>query len=487
MKKIKVLFAAAELTPLAKVGGLADVVGALPKALAAHGVDVRVVIPRYSIISLDTLPHRVVAENVTVPFAHTTERVTIIETTLPGSSVPLWLIDHERYLGRDGVYPSPEVVAETTRFSFFSTAVLSLFNAVDWWPDIVHCHDWHTSMIPVLMKILGAKDSRLRGIRTLLTIHNLALQGMQAADELFDQMGISTSDLPQLSQRDSTGTHIIQLVQGILAADRLTTVSPNYAKEIMTPEYGAGLEKIIASRSQALSGILNGIDDVRFDPEDDPDIAYHFSVNDLSDKKNNKQALQTMCGLPVQEHIPTIGIISRLTDQKGIDLVESVGDTLLTKPLQLAVLGAGAKGLELGLQKLAQRHSGNAYVRIGFDAAFAQKIYAGADMFLMPSKFEPCGLGQMIAMRYGTVPIVRATGGLVDTVENIDAAGNGDGICFTQYSGSELLNAVDRALALYQNNKVWHTVVQRIMVKDFSWSASSRKYIDLYRALIEKI
>lgn len=481
MKSTKVLFAAAELTPLAKVGGLADVIGALPKALILQGIDVKVVIPKYGIINLETIKHRIIASDMVVPFWGKEERVSVIETSLPGSAVTLWMIDHERYLGRDGVYPTPDVVSETTRFSFFSRAVMSMFETVDWWPDILHCHDWHVSMMPVLAKALAQKDDRYAKMRSIVTIHNLALQGIQRAEELCAQIGLSPDECPSLTQRDPSGINLIHLAQGIVAADKLNTVSPNYAKEILTPEYGAGLQDTLKMRAKDLIGIVNGIDDHRFDPSRDPDIQHHYSAADTSNKAENKKVLQGMCNLPVDPRIPVFGIVSRLTDQKGLDLVEDAAEQLLSKRIQLVILGTGNKDIEAVLQRRAQRQPDKMYVRIGFDAGFAQKIYAGSDLFLMPSKFEPCGLGQMIAMRYGTVPVVRATGGLVDTVADLGSDGQGDGIVFTAYTGESLLRAVDRAIELYQRPEVWHTVVERIMKKDFSWQASSAAYIKLYQ------
>ncbi len=482
MKPLKVLFAAAEVTPLAKVGGLADVVGALPKALILQGIEVKIVIPKYGSINLETVPHRIVASDVIVPFWGKDEHVSLIETSLPGSAVTLWMIDHEGYLGRDGVYPPPDIVPETTRFAFFAQAVMKVFETVDWWPDVLHCHDWHVSMLPVLLKILAAHDQRFAHMHSVLTIHNLALQGAQNAEELCAQMGISPAECPSLTQRDRTGMNILHLAQGIMTADKLNTVSPNYAKEIMTPEYGAGLQDVLRSRAHDLVGIVNGIDDHRFDPSRDPDIQYHYSAGEITNKAQNKKILQAMCNLPVQADIPTIGIVSRLTDQKGLDLIEDAAEQLMSRNLQLIILGTGNKNIEAVLQRRAQRYLQRMYVRIGFDASFAQKVYAGSDMFLMPSKFEPCGLGQMIAMRYGTVPIVRTTGGLVDTVSNIDTHGRGDGFSFGPYTGEALIEAVNRALALYQKREVWHTIVEHIMKKDFSWQTSSRVYLELYQA-----
>lgn len=483
MKPPKVLIAAAEMTPLAKVGGLADVIGALPKALAHEGVEVRIIIPRYGSMKLDGMRIDMKKNAIPVPFAGSTEHVNIQETTLPGSTVPVWLVEHERYLGRGDVYSSPDPhVAETTRFTFFSRSVLAVIQHLGWWPDVLHCHDWHVSMIPVLIRILGTKDENVRRIRTLLTIHNLALQGLHNADELLHQLGIASDAHPALAIRDAGGKDIIHLAAGILTADKLNTVSPTYAREILTPQYGVGLEKFLEQRKNDLTGILNGIDVDRFNPETDPQIAQHFSSATTLAKKKNTLALQKLCHLPVTEDVPVVGIVSRLTEQKGLSLVT---DRLLDLPFQLVVLGTGEHDDEERFTNFAVKHSHNVHVQIGFDAELAQQIYAGADLFLMPSQFEPCGLGQMIAMRYGTIPIVRRTGGLADTVRPIDrSSAQGDGFVFDTYAPEALEDAVQQALALWKTPDLWHTVIERIMKKDFSWTASAQQYLSLYQTLL---
>ncbi|MFA6908530.1 MAG: glycogen synthase [Patescibacteria group bacterium] len=483
MKSSRILFAASEITPLAKVGGLADVVGALPKSLTQKGMDVRVILPRYDTIDLQTLSHRIIAEKIPVPFSGKDEQVTLIEAQVPGTKIPLLLIEHEHYLSRGGVYPPPTLVSETARFSFFSRAILAIFDELAWWPNIIHCHDWHVSMIPILLRGLGKQDSRYAKIKTLLTIHNLALQGGQEVAELCTQLSLSANDLAPSRTSDSTGLHTSHLAQGISTADKLSTVSPTYAQEILTAQYGAGLEALISSRKDSLVGILNGIDTQRFNPETDPAIASLYSASALDGKKKNKITLQSLCRLPATRD-PVIGIVSRLTDQKGVDLLAHIAKDIFALPAQVVVLGAGDPAIERMLKDLEHEYPQQMHVRIGYDAAFAQQVYAGADMFAMPSKFEPCGLGQMIAMRYGAVPIVRATGGLADTV--IDATNHtdsGNGFSFKPFTPEALHDAVLRAYRAYQTPKEWHAILQRAMKADFSWDTSSDAYIALYSSL----
>jgi starch synthase len=488
--RIKVLFTAAELNPIAKVGGLADVMGALPKALVKLGVDVRIVIPKYGIVDEKKYPLKKVIDNIPVPFKKTQEKITVFTAPLPGSSIPVYLIDNLNYLGQGGVYfgadgSSTGLSKEAERFSFFSRSCLAIFEPLHWYPDIIHCHDWHVSLLPLLLKILASRDKKLRHIKTVLSIHNLEYQGRYNARQIMDLVGLKATDYPTLSVlRDGD---LISLQQAILICDYLCTVSPAYAKEIITPQYGAGLSGDLAQRQNTLIGILNGIDVDRFNPATDRDVAATYTARDFSNKEKCKAALQKTCGLAVNNNIPTIGVVSRLAEQKGLDLVAAVADALVGAGAQLIVLGTGLPALETLMKNIAAKHPENIYSKIAFDPHFAQQVYAGSDLFLMPSKFEPCGLGQMIAMRYGTVPIVRATGGLKDTVADYnEQTGVGDGFVFEQYAAGGLLNAITRALRLYQDKKKWHTIIRRIMKKDFSWDQSASQYIAVYRRILHQ-
>jgi len=488
MKKIKVLFVAAELNPLAKVGGLADVIGALPKALIKLGIDIRLVIPKYGIVDETKYPLKKIAENISVPFNNTDELVNIYETPLPDSQVPVYLIDNLKYLGQNGVYFEKDASPggsnrEAERFTFLARSSFSIFKALNWYPDIIHCHDWHVGMVPVLVKILSKEDKNLENIKTLLTVHNLEYQGWYNAETILSVLGISENAYPTLSEQKDG--HIGSLQQAILTSDYINTVSPTYAQEILTPEYGAGLETLLEKRKNDLIGILNGIDVDRFDPKNDPEIKTHYSSEDLTGKEKCKEDLQKACGLEINKEIPILGIVSRLADQKGIDLIYDISNDLAKEDMQFILLGTGSPKLEKMMAKIAKKNPEKMHANITFDAHFAQQIYAGSDVFLMPSKFEPCGLGQMISMRYGTVPIVRATGGLKDTVQDYNSESSlGDGFVFNNYKSKEFLSAVKRALDLYKQKEKWYTMVRQIMQKDFSWTNSAKKYIKLYNKLI---
>lgn len=488
MKKIKILFVAAELNPLAKVGGLADVIGALPKALIKLGMDIRLVVPKYGIIDEKKYPLKKIAENISLPFNNTDEIINIFETPLPDTEVPVYLIDNLKYLGQNGVYFEKDASPggsnrEAERFTFLARSSFSIFKALNWYPDIIHCHDWHVGMVPVLAKILSKEDKNLEKIKTLLTIHNLEYQGWYNTETILGALGISENAYPTLSEQKDG--HIGSLQQAILASDCINTVSPTYAQEILTPEYGAGLEAFLEKRRGDLVGILNGIDVDRFDPNNDPEISARYSSEDLTGKEKCKEDLQKTCGLKINKIIPILGLVSRLADQKGIDLIYDIANDLAKENVQLIVLGTGDPKLEKMMTKISKKNPHKMYANIAFDAHFAQQIYAGADIFLMPSKFEPCGLGQMISMRYGTVPIVRATGGLKDTVKNYNPeSGLGDGFVFNNYNAKEFFAAVKRSLELYQKKEQWYTVVRQIMQKDFSWTHSAKKYAALYKKLI---
>jgi starch synthase len=486
-KKIKVLFTASELSPIAKVGGLADVMGALPKALEKLGVDVRIVIPKYGSIDAAKYGLKKIIDEIEIPFNHASEKAALFEAPLPGSTVPIYFIDNNNYLGQGGVYfeadgSSSGLSREAERFTFLSRACLSIFEPLDWYPDVIHCHDWHVGFVPLLLKILSKQSPKLSGIKTVFSIHNLEYQGRYNAKRICDLLGITESDYPTLSvQRDGD---LISVQQAILISDYVSTVSPNYAREILTPEYGAGLNNDLEKRRNELLGILNGIDVDHFDPATDKNIAAMFTAQDITGKKTCKADLQKSCGLAVNKNIPIFGIVSRLAEQKGLELVAEIADGLTKKGAQLVLLGTGLPPLEAMMKKMAENHPNTIRCTIAFDAVFAQKVYAGSDMFLMPSKFEPCGLGQMIAMRYGTIPIVRATGGLKDTVTDFNEHTGGDGFVFTDYSADALMKAADRALELFSNQEMWHTIIKRVMQKDFSWNQSARQYIDMYHKTI---
>ncbi|MBU2235832.1 glycogen synthase [Patescibacteria group bacterium] len=484
MKKIKVLLVASELTPFAKVGGLADVVGALPKALRQLGVDARIVMPKYGVIDEEKYELKKVVKEIKVPYKNKEEAIAIWKATLPGSSVPVYLIDHPEYLGENDIYYGDiggNFAKETRRFTFFARSVLEIFGPLKWTPDIIHCHDWHASILIPLMKILHSKEKDYQDFPTLLTIHNLAFQGKYPPEKVFKNLGVTEDDWPTLKERFGKNNDINYLQQAILNSDNINTVSPTYAKEILTEEFGEGMEETLAKRRGDLYGILNGIDRDRFNPETDTQIKINFSLKTIEKKGENKLYLQKIVGLPENKDIPVIGMVSRLTDQKGLDLILEIIDELATLEVQMVFLGTGDKALEDKLEESTQKYPRKIAARIEFDAVLAQQIYAGADLFFMPSRFEPCGLGQMISMRYGTVPIVRATGGLKDSVVNYNPqSGTGTGFVFQNYESSELLAVTKKSLKMYEEKEFWKKLVASCLNQDFSWAQSAQKYIELY-------
>jgi len=488
--KTKILFVAAELTPLAKVGGLADVVGALPKALIKLGLDVRIIIPKYSIIDPIKYKSKLIKKGIKFVFDKRREKFDLYQTYLPHSPIIVYLVDHKKYLGLDGIYSSPDAASsgsagEAHRFTFFSGAVLKALGSLGWQPDVLHCHDWHVAIIPTLIKLLKLK------IPTLLTIHNLAYQGVYQK-KVVAKMLNNKFNLKNLT----TGKNkplINYLKQGILNAGLINTVSPTYAGEILTVTNGCGLEKTLAKRKNRLSGILNGLDTNRFNPATDRAIWKNYTSQNIKDKYINKNKLQKLCNFKITNKIPVFGLVSRFAEQKGLDLLMKIIKELLNFPCQIVLLGTGDPLYEnffVGLakqyrfykrffQKIAKQ-SPNFYVKTKFDPLFAQKIYAGCDFFIMPSRFEPCGLGQMIAMRYGTLPIVRATGGLKDTVKHLR-----NGFVFKNYNEEELLKACLIAIKTFSHKTKYQQMIKQAMHQDFSWDKSARKYVTLYNKLIK--
>jgi starch synthase len=472
---LKVLFACAEVSPLAKVGGLADVAGALPKALVSRGHDVRLVMPGYSLIDRGKHPLSPVLNHFSVPLMGRQEPAALSQVTLP-RGVLVYLVENQKYFHRPRVYGEPD---DLERFLFFSHAVLELPQQLQWQPDIVHCHDWHTGAVLCRLKTARQDDPSFDLCATIFTIHNLAYQGwfdssFAAAAGLHPCLSVPQKPLqPYLSR---------MLGLGIFYADIVSTVSPSYAREILTPEYGEGLEPLLRHRENRLYGILNGIDYEEFNPATDPFLAANYDLSTTERKKINKTELQKRAGLPVDPFIPLLGMVGRLDEQKGLDILTAALPALLTQEeVQFVLLGTGREHYHRLLQEIAAQFPTKAAVFITFDLGLAQLIYAGSDLFLMPSRFEPCGLGQLIALRYGTIPVVRHTGGLADTVEDCDPAlTRGNGFVFTPYQAEALLEAIERALAAFRKKDDWSRLVRRAMEQDFSWEVSARKYEALY-------
>ena len=469
---IKVLLAASECAPLAKVGGLGDVIGALPKALEKLGVDVRIILPKYGLI--DEQKYSLKMEQSGILAGR--ESIDIFSTKLPGTKIPVYLIGNEKFFGAKEVYSDKSAFSETLeeieKFLFFSQCVPEVFKVISWFPDIVHCHDFHTSPVSFILK-----QKKLAEIKSLLTIHNLANQGKCLPEEFFSFFGKGAKDWSSFTKRDKIGDFNI-LQQGILNADILNTVSPSYREEILTKEYGDGLEEDLLQREKDLYGILNGIDTAVFDPQSDPSLLVNYSRENLAKKLENKIDLQGILGFEQSAEKPLLGMINRLTDQKGIDLLIDIIPELVREGAQLAVLGVGHENYEKKLLELAREFPHNISVQIKFDAVLAQKIYGGADIFLMPSRFEPCGLVQMVAMRYGTIPVVRATGGLRDTVIEGET-----GFIFEKYASPDFFAAIKRSLECYKNKASWQKLQKKAMASDFSWENSAEQYLEIYKKL----
>jgi len=470
---MKILFVASECTPIAKVGGLGDVIGALPKALTELGLDVRIAIPKYRIIDENKYHFELIASKIKVK----EEFINIYQGFLPESQVIVYLLDNNKYFGQDGVYLGKSAFVdsfkEIKRFLFFSQSIPETFKFLDWQPQIIHCHDWHTALIPLILKT----KYKIQNTKTLLTIHNLANQGKWAHNEALDFLNLKGDEAKSLKIIDNKG-NLNLFQQGILNADILNTVSQNYAKEIQTKEYGEGLEGDLVNRQGELFGIINGIDYERFNPQTDPDIKINYSLNSLEKRTENKIDLQKASGFTENSNIPLLGIVSRLSSQKGIDLILEIIPELVKLSCQLVVLGVGENEYEKKLEEFSKKYPKNISSHIRFDPVLAQKIYAGSDIFLMPSQFEPCGLGQMIAMRYGAIPIVRKTGGLAETIQDKKT-----GFVFKSYNKKAFLKSFKTALSFYQNKNKWQELIQEAMSQDFSWKKSAKRYLKLYKKL----
>ncbi|MBI4518863.1 MAG: glycogen synthase GlgA [Deltaproteobacteria bacterium] len=479
---MKVLMAASEAVPLAKTGGLADVAGALPGVLQAAGADVTVVLPAYRAINRERFGLQPAGWSITVPVGNREVSVEILTTKLAGA-VPVYLPCADAYFDRDGLYGTAagDFLDNAERFAFFARAVLAIAAHLGA-PAVLHCHDWQTALAPAFLRADAARYPTLAATKTVLTIHNLAYQGLfWNADWhllILDRRYYNPEQLEFYGK-------INYLKAGMVFADALTTVSRKYAEEIQTEEFGHGLAGVLRARRRALTGILNGVDYREWSPEHDPHIAARYSANDLAGKAACKADLQRLFGLPVEPKRPLLGIVSRLAAQKGFDLLAEALPVLLRRKLQLVVLGSGDAQYQDLLAALGRRFAKQVGVRIAFDNTIAHQIEAGADMFLMPSRYEPCGLNQIYSLRYGTIPVVRATGGLDDTISEFEpAAGTGTGFKFSDYSVPALLDCLGRALSCYRRPAQWRILMQNAMAADFSWARSAQQYLQLYRGLL---
>jgi starch synthase len=482
MDQIKVWLASSEVAPFVKTGGLADVAGSLPKALKRLGLDIRVVMPKYSQINSEFVSGMEYVGSCQVQLSWRKQYCGVYKLEYEG--VTFYFIDNEYYFFRDwfyGLYDDGE------RFSFFCKAILEVLPVIGFQPDIIHLNDWQTGMVSLLLDadFRLRKDGFFKKIHTLFTIHNLKYQGVFPKSIMNDLLGLDWKyfHVNGVEYYDQVNF----LKAGLSYSTALSTVSPTYSEEIKIDFYGENLQDIIRHRSNDMVGIVNGIDYEHNDPKTDPRIYDSFDVIDLSGKYVNKRKLQEDMGLEARTDIPVMAMISRLVDQKGLDLVERMLSELVDMGIQIVILGTGDKRYEDMFSNAQSRFPGKVSANIKYDGILAQRIYAGSDMFLMPSLFEPCGLSQIISMRYGTVPIVRETGGLIDTVRPYnDFTKEGTGFSFANYNAHEMKDAISRAVEIYQNKEEWESIVRNCMRQDFSWENSAMKYKSLYENMIER-
>lgn len=476
---MKIMFVAAEGAPFAKTGGLGDVIGALPKSLVKNGHEVSVILPYYDVVD-QAFGHQV--EDVLYFYTQVGWRRQYVGIKrLVKDKVTFYFIDNQAYFFRGRIYGDWD---DGERFAYFQLAAIEAMEKIGVIPDILHVHDYHTAMIPFLLKEKYHWIQAYQAIRTVFTIHNIAFQGQFDAGMLDDLFGVGMERYEDGTLRWHDGLNWMKAA--VLYADRVTTVSPSYAHEIQTPAFGKGLDQVMRMEAGKLSGIVNGIDTDLFNPARDPHLPAPFSAEDLSGKAATKQALQERLGLPVRADVPLIGMVSRLTDQKGFQLVLEELSHILQQDVQLVLLGTGDPDYEAAFAWFAKAYPEKLSANITFDLTLAQHIYGACDLFLMPSAFEPCGLSQMMAMRYGAIPIVHEIGGLKDTVAPYNAyEKTGTGFGFDQFSGFWLTQTLLFALNIYHNHKEdWQTIQQNAMTKDFSWDTASLAYLDLYKSLL---
>jgi len=468
---VKVLFVAAEVQPFAKTGGLADVAGTLPVALARRGLDVRIFMPKYRTVSQTVKEFATVAEGLSAPVGHEQLGGALRSTNLNG--VPVYFLEHNGFFDRDGLYGHYD---DLWRYTYFCRMALAFYRAIGWRPDVIHCNDWHTGLIPLYLK----RDPNLADIASIYTIHNLAYPGSFEGSDLY-VTGVEPDEPLYQSLKRSGSVCLSQA--GITCADLVTTVSERYAQEIQTPEFGAGFDALLSRRRNDLYGVLNGIDYEQWNPRTDATLAANYSADDLSGKQVCKRALQRDNGLPECD-LPVIAVVSRLAAQKGFDLIEAAAEQLFKLKLQFVLLGTGEERYHRLFRRLARRFPDATGISLGYSAAQAHRLYAGADMFLMPSRYEPCGLGQMISMAYGTIPIVRSTGGLADTVRESGPEPNG--FVFRPYAPAAMIAAIRRALQAYADKRTWNRLVANAFASDFGWGRSAARYEELYELAMHK-
>lgn len=473
---MKVLYAASEALPFIASGGLADVAGSLPQALRKRLIGARVVMPLYDTISQELKDSMTFITHISVPVAWRRQYCGIFEARAGG--VIYYLLDNQYYFKRDRIYGHYD---DAERFAFFARAILEIIPHIGFKPDIIHCNDWQTAMTPVYYSTMYADQPGWENIKTVFTIHNIQYQGVYGMELIGDVLGLQPG-----TEHIVEYNGCVNLMKGAIeTANVVTTVSPSYANEILDPWFSHGLDNILEQRRFKLSGILNGIDVENYNPETDKNIFANYSAEDFSNKAVNKAELQKMFNLPEKADTPVIGLVTRLVSHKGLDLIKAILDELLaTTDVQVIVLGSGDWQYEEFFKEMAGRYPSKLGLRLGFVPDLARKIYAGSDMFLMPSKSEPCGLSQMVALRYGSIPIVRETGGLKDSIK--DSGDNeGNGFTFARYNAHDMLHTIRRAIEGYQNKEGWEILVKRAMECNNSWNRSANEYIRMYKNVLK--
>ncbi len=476
-EKLKILIVSSEASPFIKSGGLGDVAGSLPKALKELGADVRVVIPKYRKIKNEHYINIEYLGSFDVKLGWRKQKAGVL---FKNEGVPVYFIENDYYFGRDGLYGYDD---DNERFAFFSKAVVDMLPFVDFIPDVIHCNDWQTGPVPMILRETYKKIAYLKNIKTLYTIHNLQYQGN------FDPSSLEMFEVPGYLYDNGTVEfygRMSYMKAGIEFSDVVSTVSETYANEIQTPEYGYGFDGIMRSIGGKLRGIINGIDYEENDPASDKRIFVNFDADSIEKKKENKKMLQKSLGLEERD-VPLLCMITRLANQKGMDILAGAMESLMERDIQFVILGTGEREYEDMFRYYEDRWRGRVCSCILFDDVLAQRIYASGDLFLMPSRFEPCGLGQMFSLRYGTVPIVRKTGGLADTVVHFNPeTGEGNGFLFETYDSGGILWAVNEALNVYENRDSWNRLVKNCMETKLSWRDSAKKYIELYEEMLNK-
>jgi starch synthase len=485
-KQLKVLFLSPEAVPFAKTGGLGDVAGSLPPALRRLGVDVRVVMPLYTMVKGSGAAMRLICEDLKVPLGDSLLSARIWEAQ-SAEKTPVYLVEREDLYSRSNLYGTPagDYYDNLERFSFYSHAALRLAEEISFRPDLIHCHDWQSGLVPALVRDLYRHSPSVGEVRTVFTIHNLGYQGIFSPEKL-RLTGLSMDRHYHMEGLEYWGK-ISLLKAGIMYADMITTVSPTYAQEIQTESYGLGMEGILRRRKSVLFGILNGVDYGIWDPAHDTHLPANYSIRKMAGKSDCKKALISEMGLdPALINRPLLGVISRLDAQKGIDLLVAALPDILARDAGVVILGSGESSIQEALRTAARDNPGRVGLTIGFNDPLAHRIMGGADMFLIPSRYEPCGLTQMYSLRYGTVPVVRATGGLDDTIVPFcRESGEGNGLKFSAYQPQALLSAVRDAVDLFGDAKNWKKLLTNAMKADFSWDRSARSYLELYQSALK--